>query len=109
MKRALGTVGFALAIAGGTALAGWWTVPLLAALQVRAFPRHRAPIASSMAGAALGWVLLLGWASVHGTTGVVARRVGGALHLPAWGFVVLTLAVPALLAGAAARTVAPAR
>lgn len=109
MKRVVGTLGFAVVVAAGTALAGWWSVPLLAALRVRALPRRRAPVASSMAGAALGWGLLLGWAALHGPTAAVAGRVGGALHLPAWGFVLLTLAVPAVLAGAAARTVAPAR
>lgn len=105
MKRGLGIFGFAVLVAAGTALAGWWVVPALAALRVRALPRDRAPVASSMAGAALGWALLLGWAALHGPAEAVARRVGGALGLPSWGFVLLTLAVPALLAGAAAATV----
>ena len=108
MKRAAGILAFAIAVAAGTALAGWWIVPALAALRVRALPRDRAPVASSMAGAALGWALLLGWAALHGPVEAVARRVGGVLDLPPWGFVLLTLAAPALLAGAAAAAVRPA-
>ena len=109
MKGVRGLLLFAAAVAAGTALAGWWIVPVLAALRVRALPRDRSAVASSMAGAALGWVLLLGWAALHGPTGAVTRRVGGALGLPPWGFLLLTLAVPALLAGAAGLVVKPAR
>lgn len=109
MKRALGVLGFAVVVAAGTAIAAWWIVPVLAAVRVRAFPHGRAPVASSMAGAAIGWGLLLGWIALHGPAVVVARRVGGALHLPPWGFILLTLAVPALLAGTAALAVKPAR
>ena len=109
MKRPLGLLAFAVVIAAGTALAGWWIVPVLTALRVRAFPRGRAPVVSSMAGAALGWGLLLGWDALHGPAGAVARRAGGALDLPPWGFVLLTLAASALLAGAAALAMRPAR
>jgi hypothetical protein len=96
-------------IAAGTAVAGWWSVPLLAALWVRALPRRRTSVLSTAAGAVLGWALLLAWAASQGPVAVVARRVGGILQLPARGFIVLTLAVPALLAGTAARLVQPAR
>jgi hypothetical protein len=107
MTRAALLLGFALAVAAGTAALGWWMVPVLAAVRVRALPRDRAPVASCMAGAALGWALLLGWDAWHGPAGLVARRVGGTLGLGAWGFVLLTLIVPALLAGAAARVAKP--
>jgi hypothetical protein len=76
---------------------------------VRALPRRRTSVLSTAAGAVLGWALLLAWAASQGPVAVVARRVGGILQLPAWGFIVLTLAVPALLAGTAARLVQPAR
>ncbi len=61
-----------------------------------------------MAGAVLGWALLLGWAALHGPTGAIARRTSGVFGLPPWGFVLLTLAAPALLAGGAALAVRPA-
>ena len=108
MKRVSGLLVFAAIVAGGTAAAGWGIVPLLAAFRVRAFPRARAPVVSSMAGAALGWALLLAWAALRGPAGAVARRVGGVLGVPPWGFVLLTLGLAALLAGAAAQAVRPA-
>jgi hypothetical protein len=109
MKRVPGLLVFAAVVAGGTAAAGWWIVPLLAAVRVRALPRERAPVVSSMAGAALGWALLLAWAALRGPAGAVARRVGGVLGIPPWGFIALTLVLAALLAGTAAQAVRPAR
>jgi hypothetical protein len=97
-----------LAFAGATAAAGWWTVPAIAVVWVRAAPRERRPVVAAMAGAAIGWALLLGWDALHGPAAVLARRAGGAMGLPPWGFLVLTLLFPALLAGAAAQMARPA-
>jgi len=107
VTRAVVLLAFALAVAAGTAALGWWMVPVLAAVRVRVISRDRAPVASCMAGAALGWALLLGWAAWHGPVGLVARRVGGALDLPPWGFALLTLIFAALLAGTASRAAKP--
>lgn len=107
MTRVLRTAAFAALVAAGTAFAGWWTVPVLAALWVRVVPRLRSPVGSCMLGAALGWALLLGWAAVEAPVVLVARRVGGVLQLPAWGLLLVTLLFPALLAGAAARGTRP--
>lgn len=105
MRRALVLT---LAFAGATAAAGWWTVPVVAAVWVRVAPRARAPVRSCMAGAAIGWALLLGWAALQGPVDAVARKVGGAVGLPPWGFVLVTLLFAALLAGAAAQVARPA-
>lgn len=100
MSRARHIGAFAVATVAATVVAGWWTIPLLAAAWVRALPRTSA-WACAM-GAALGWALLLGWDATHGPVGTVARRVGGVFLLPAWGFVGLTLLFAALLAASAA-------
>jgi hypothetical protein len=105
MKRALALT---LAFAGATAAAGWWTVPVVAAVWVRVARRDWSPVRSCMAGAAIGWALLLGWDALQGPVAAVARRVGGAVGLPPWGFVLVTLLFPALLAGAAAQMARPA-
>lgn len=105
MRRGLG---LALAFAGATAAAGWWAVPLVAAAWVRVAPRERTPVGSCVTGAILGWALLLGWGALHGPMEAVARRTGGAIGLPSWGFVLVTLLFPALLAGAAAQMARPA-
>jgi hypothetical protein len=94
---------FAVTIAAGTAVGGWWTVPVLTAVWVRALRRHQPSGAFYMAGAASGWALLLGWAAAQGPIVAVARKAGGVLQLPWWGMILLTLCFPALLAGAAAR------
>ena len=96
-----------LAFAGATAAAGWWTVPVVAAVWVRGFPRARSPVRSCVAGAVIGWALLLAWVMLHGPAATVATRVGGALGLPPWGLVLVTLLFPAALAGTAAHAAKP--
>jgi hypothetical protein len=102
MRRALGVLGFAILVAVGTAVAGWWIVPLLAAIRVRVTPRDPMPTVTSMLGAALGWALMLGLGALTGPVASVARRAAGAMGLPAWKLVLATLLFPALLAGTAA-------
>jgi hypothetical protein len=105
VKRALQ---LALVFAGATAAAGWWTVPIVAAIWVRVAPRARRPVLSCTVAAAAGCALLLGWTALQGPVDAVARRVGGAVGLPPWGFVLVTLLFPAFLAGAAAVAARPA-
>jgi hypothetical protein len=108
VTRVVRTLVFAGLVAAGTVIAGWWTVPVLAAVWVRVVPRLRGAVRSCMLGAALGWGLLLGWTALEGPLDLLARRAGGVLELPGWGLVVATLLFPALLAGAAARVAQPA-
>jgi hypothetical protein len=102
MRRALAVGVFALCAAAATAVGGWWTIPLLAAVWMRVVPRDAATATICALGAVSGWALLLGWDAAHGPVGTVARRVGGVFLLPAWGFVGLTLLFAALLAATAA-------
>ena len=97
----------AIAFAAATAAAGWWAVPVVAAGWVRVASRHRTPVRTCIAGATIGWTLLLGWGALQGPVEAVARRAGGAIGLPPWGFVLVTLLFPALLAGAAAQVARP--
>jgi hypothetical protein len=108
MTRLLRTIVFAGLVAAGTVIAGWWTVPVLAAAWVRVAPRSRGAVRSCMLGAALGWGLLLGWTALEGPVELLARRAGGVFELPRWGLLVATVLFPALLAGAAARVAQPA-
>lgn len=101
------TVLFAAAVAAGTVLAGWWTVPALAFVRVRIVPRGARPVRSCVAGAVLGWGSLLGWTGFRGPAGLLARRAGGALGLPGWSFFAVTLLFAAVLAGTAARLARP--
>lgn len=107
MSRVLRVVGFAALVAAATALAGWWTVPLLAVVWSRVVARERRPALAGMLGAALGWGFLLGWAAYRGPVELVALRAGGVFNLPAWGFVLATLVFPALLAGTAVLATRP--
>jgi hypothetical protein len=108
VRRALRTLVFAGLVAAGTVVAGWWIVPVLAAVRVRAAPRPRGAVRSCMLGAALGWGLLLGRTALEGPVDLVALRAGGVLDLPGWRLIAATLLFPALLAGAAARVAQPA-
>ena len=109
MRRAFAVGMFALCAAAATAVAGWWTIPMLAAVWMRVLPRDAATVAICALGAASGWALVLGWAAAHGPVGTVARRVGGVFLLPGWGFVGLTLLFAALLAATAAAAARRAR
>ena len=102
MRRALAVGVFALCVAAATAVGGWWTIPVLAAVWVRVPPRDAATATLCALGAGSGWALLLAWDAAHGPVGAVARRVGGVFLLPGWGFVGLTLLFAALLAATAA-------
>jgi hypothetical protein len=64
-------------------------------------------VRSCAAGAALGWALLLGIAAVQGPVDSVARRVGPIFGLPWWGFLLLALAFPAMLAATAVQVARP--
>jgi hypothetical protein len=108
MRRAVRIVGFAALTAGGTVLGGWWTVPLLAAAWVRVLPSGRRPVRTTAMGATLGWAILLAWNARYGPIATLATSVSAVLELPKWGFLAVTLAFPALLAGAAAMLLKPA-
>jgi hypothetical protein len=102
MSRALRMGAFAICTALATSLAGWWLIPVLAAVWVRAFPRTDLPATTCGLGAASGWGLLLLVNAAQGPAGMVARRAGGVFLVPGWAFVGLTLLFGALLASTAA-------
>jgi len=105
VRRVFRTSAFALLAAAGTVAAGWWTVPIIAALCVRVLPSDRRP-GTAIIGAAAGWggLVALGWSQGQ----VLAHTLSSTLGLPPWGFLAATLLFPALLAGAAAALVKPA-
>ena len=103
MRSVLRVVLLALVIAVTTTGAGWWTVPLVAAIWTRVVPH--AAMRTSAAGAALGWAGLLGWTAWQAPVGPLTQRLSSVLMLPSWGLVALALAFPALLAATAARAV----
>ena len=107
MRRVFRTSAFALFAAAGTIAAGWWTVPILAALWVRVLPSDRKP-GTAVVGAAAGWgaLVALGWPQGHVLA--LAHTLSSTLGLPPWGFIAATVVFPALLAGAAAALVKPA-
>jgi hypothetical protein len=102
MNRTLQIGAFAICAAVATSLAGWWLIPVLAAVWVRVLPRTDSPASTCGLGAASGWAVLLLVDAAQGPAGIVARRAGGVFLLPAWGFVGLTLLFGALLAATAA-------
>ena len=102
MSRALRVGAFALCAAVATSLAGWWLIPVVAALWVRVLPRADLPATTCGLGAASGWAVLLLVDAAQGPASTVARRAGGVFLLPGWAFVGLTLVFGALLASTAA-------
>ncbi|WKW11939.1 hypothetical protein Strain138_001210 [Pseudogemmatithrix spongiicola] len=91
-----------LALVLGTYAFDWLAVPVIAA----AFAWIRrddasVPLLASVAGAA-SWMALLVWQSMTGSVTEVARVVGEAMQVGGGPLLGLTIAFPALLAGAAA-------
>jgi hypothetical protein len=109
---ALVVAALAAGMAAATALAGWWGVPLVAALAAlvpagAARPRGAAtrrwvtPGRAALAGA-LAWGAFLAAAAAGGRLGPVSTLVGRVVGAPAPAVLALTLALPAMLAWAAA-------
>jgi hypothetical protein len=93
---------FGALTAGGTIVAGWWIIPILAALWVRVLPSERGALVTTMFGAVAGWLLLLGIVALQGPAATLGAICSAILQLPRWGFLLVTLIFPAALAGAAA-------
>jgi hypothetical protein len=70
---------FALSVA--TAVAGWWTVPLVSGLWTLAAPRRAAVIYAAFAGA-LAWASLLAWTARAGPVGALDRLLAQAIRPP---------------------------
>jgi len=102
MRFALKLALLALAFALGTAFLGWWSVPAIGVLWGAAAKRHAYPGLTAASAAGLAWAGLLLLVAVQGPMWILADKVGAVLAIPGWLFIFITLAFPALLAGAAA-------
>lgn len=90
--------GFALV----TAMGGWIAVPLTAAVwSTLATGERRRELRIALAAAA-SWALLLGWSAEGAATHRLLSLLGGIFRVPGWTLILLTLAIPALLAWSAA-------
>ena len=89
--------GFALV----TAMGGWLAIPVTAAVwSTLATAERRRELRIALAAAA-SWALLLGWGTGAGTKRLLSL-LGGIFGVPGWTLILLTLAIPALLAWGAA-------
>jgi len=91
----------AVVVAAGTVLAGWWTVPLVAAAWTLVFPR-RASVLSAAVAAMVAWSALLALASQSGPVGELAALLAQILGITSAALLAVTVAYSGLLAGAAA-------
>ena len=92
------STGFALVTVTG----GWATIPLTAAVwsALATAERHR-EFRLALA-AMLSWAMLLAWGASRGDSSALLVLLGHTLRVPSWSLVLLTLAVPGLLAWSAA-------
>lgn len=98
-------VGFALA----TVVAGWWTVPVVAALWALARPRARRPAVTAGVVAAAAWAALLLATGPITALGPQARLLGEVFGGSALIIIAVTLVFPAVLAASSASLVAALR
>lgn len=105
MKRVLWFVGLVAAIAAGTWVVGWWTVPVVGAIWGYVRRDDAAgPLAAGLA-AMVAWGLLIAIAASGAPKGSVMDAVGAAMRVGPGALVALSVAFPALLASSAAALV----
>lgn len=92
----------ATAFALATFVAGWWAVPLVAAVYAAITTAQRSSALVSGVAAMLGWGALLAITASRGPIGTLAVELGGVLNLRPMGVYAVTLAFPGLLAISAA-------
>lgn len=91
------TTGFALVTATG----GWLAVPVTAAVwSTLGSAEARRELHLALAAAA-SWALIMLWGASSASNARLLALLAGIFHVPGWSFVLLTLAVPALLAWSA--------
>ncbi|UCF18175.1 MAG: hypothetical protein JSU87_09415 [Gemmatimonadota bacterium] len=100
-------IALALLFAVASALLGWWTVPIVAALWGWASTGR--PWLSAALAAAAAWAALLLVTAFQGPVGPLAAKLGGVMGLPAVVLLMLTVILPATLAGSAAEVAAIVR
>ncbi len=93
--------GLAAIMAVGTAVLGWWTVPVTA-LVAGTLGLSARPVRTGAAAGLLAWAALLVWRAAGGPVGALATLLGNVMGLPGPGVLAATLVFPALLGGAAA-------
>ena len=107
--RPLLVVALALLLVATTLLAGWWTLPVVAALWGAARFRHRGAALDAGFAASLAWGALLARQAVRGPVEAVAAKTAAAMGLPGPALVLVTLLYAFLLAWAAARLTSSTR
>lgn len=101
MRTAANLIALILTLAVATAIAGWWTVPVVAFVWTLASPRRAAVFYASFAGA-VAWGSLLAWMARTAPVGAVDALMASIMDVPERAIIALTLAYAALLAGTAA-------
>lgn len=91
----------ALILALGTVFAGWWSVPLLAAIWTLALPSRGSAISAGVAGG-LAWAGLLLLSARNAPVTNLANVLGQIMSVSGASLLTMTVAYAALLAGAAA-------
>ncbi len=102
MRASIGFACLVAAFAAATVVIGWWALPILGVVWgVIARDRPR-PVTTAALAAALGWLVILAWASTQGPVGSVARQVAAVMSLPGPVLLFIVLLFAAVLSGAAA-------
>jgi hypothetical protein len=102
MKRWVPWSALVVVLAVATAALGWWTVLVVAAVWGVIYASERRVWLSAAGAAAVAWALLLVVTALGGRVLALADKLGGALGLPGILIILLTLLLPAALAGSAA-------
>ncbi len=102
MRRTLQVLLLAPAFLLGTVGFGWVSVALLGFVWGALNKSDRTVPFTCAVSAAVGWGLLLAWTAVQGPVAELAVKLGAIVGVPGSAFILVTLLLPAILAGSAA-------
>ena len=89
------------ALALGTAVVGWWSVPVLG-LAYGVWTGERRAGATAGISAFLAWSALMLWNWFEGPLAELSESLGAVMGLPGWTLLIVTVLFPTVLAWTAA-------
>ncbi len=84
-------------------LLGWWALPVIGLILGLVGARRKAIGITAAGAAVVAWVILFAWSATHGDLSLFLQQLAASMKVKPGPFFLVLTALPALLAGPAAR------